>query len=95
MIWDSATWDRISAFCCASSPASVTGAVAPAIASGDMAIGWPYSANWNTPSSWSLIIWRGVITEQIPKKRGRFLSSSFPPTAIAIIRIMSSLAIAP
>jgi hypothetical protein len=95
MIWASATCARISAFCWASSPARVAGAVAPAIASGDMAMGWRYSANRNTPSSWSLIIWRGLITEQMPKKRGRFSSSSFPPTAMAIIRIMSSLAITP
>jgi hypothetical protein len=93
--WARVRWARISAFCCASNPASVAGAVAPAIASGDIASGWRYSAQRYMPSSWSLSIWSGFITEQIPNMRGRFLSSSFPPATIDAIRIMSSLGMTP
>ena len=90
-IWASTTWASTLAFCWASSPARVTGAVAPAMASGDMASGCPYSAQINSPSNWAWIICMGLPTEQMAKKVGRRRRASLPPAAMAIMRIMSSV----
>ena len=82
---------RMPAFSWTSSPARVAGAVAPAIASGDIASGWPYSAQISSPSACICAICSGLITEQMAKKRGRRRISSLPPATSAIIRIMSSV----
>ena len=72
-------------------PASVEGAVPPAMHSGGMMHGWPARAKATRPSVVSLASVRGLTGFENPRRSGRSTSSSRPPATMAAMSIVSWL----